>query len=94
MSHNPYSYKTAMKAILQDSPVVAVMKTLPRGNGDWPGYSYVYSQISKACDYMMNSAHIGLTDEHVRTMAILGCGHEETMKAELWRLRGRGFLKE
>jgi hypothetical protein len=33
-----------------------------------------------------------LSDEHVRLMAIMGCGHEETMKAEMHRLIGRGYI--
>lgn len=77
--------------VCQESPVEAELKTLPRDNGDWSGFSYVYDQISKACDVMGKTPHIALSNEHVHAMAVLGCGHEETMKAEMWRLRNRGL---
>lgn len=76
----------------KESPVESELKTLPRGNGDWPGFDYVYRQIANACDAMGKIPHIALSDEHVHAMAVLGCGHEETMKAEMWRLRNRKFI--
>ena len=74
------------------SPTEQVRKNLPRGDGAWPGFDYVYGQLYAACDAMAKSS-LHLSDEHIRAMAVLGCGHEETMKAEMWRLRGRGFIR-
>lgn len=73
-----------------ESPVETERKTLPRGDGQWPGFARVYQTISGACDRMGQSAS-RLNEEHVRAMAILGCGHEETMKYEQMRLRSRGW---
>ncbi len=75
-----------------ESPVEEIRKTLPRGTGDWVGYSHVYRNIAQACELMARKKYIYLSEEHVRTMAILGCGHEETMKYEQMRLRMRGFI--
>ena len=75
-----------------DSPVEKMRKTLPRGDGAWGGFDYVYIQIKEACERMAVARYVALSDEHVTAMAILGCGHEETMKAEMWRLRGRKFI--
>jgi len=78
--------------IPQDSPVEVIRKQLPRGTGDWPGYDVVYRKLYDACMRMAQTQYVYLSDEHVRAMAILGCGDEETMKAEQMRLRSRGFL--
>lgn len=80
---------TAVKA---ESPVETIRKELPRGKGDFPGYSRCYTIISAACQRLAES-NLYLSDEHVRAMAILGCGHEETMKAEMMRLMHRGFAR-
>ena len=76
---------------LADSPVEDERKTLPRGSGDWLGYEAVYRNISQACDKMAVSGH-RLTDLHVTSMAILGCGHEETMKLHQILLRTYGWI--
>lgn len=78
--------------IIIDSPVEQVRKQLPRGDGNWPGYAYVYKNIADACQKMAETEYIYLSDEHVDAMAILGSGHEETMKAEQARLRMRRFI--
>jgi hypothetical protein len=78
--------------VIRDSPVEQVRKKLPRGDGQWPGYSTVYQKISAACDRMGRMPYVCLSDEHVDAMAVLGCGHEETMKAMLHHLRYRGFV--
>lgn len=76
----------------QDSPVEQRRKQLPRGNGDWPGYSKVYATIAQACQRMATTTYIYLSDEHVNAMAVLGSGDEMTMKYEQMRLRDRGFI--
>lgn len=86
------SKKQILNAAAPDSPVETVRKTLPRGTADWAGFDYVYGKISAACEQMAQTRYVALSDEHVTSMAILGCGHEETMKAEMWRLRSRGFI--
>jgi len=75
-----------------DSPVDHIRKQLPRGNGDWPGFDVVYYRLKCAAHKMAGEPHMCLSDEHVRLMAIMGCGHEETMKAEMHRLIGRGYI--
>jgi len=80
-------WKTAM-----DSPVEERRKELPRGDANWAGFPYVYKCISMACEKMAMNPYLHLSDEHVNAMAVLACGHEETMKYELSRLRMRGFL--
>lgn len=75
------------------SPVEQRRKELPRGNGGWRGYSYVYGRIQAACEAMGRTRYVALSEEHVNAMAVLGSGHEETMKYEMHRLRMRGFIK-
>jgi hypothetical protein len=77
----------------QISPTEEVRRTLPRGDGQWKGFESVYRRLSAACERMGQVKYVHLSDEHVRSMAIMGCGHEETMKAEQHRLFGRGFLR-
>ena len=74
------------------SPVEQRRKELPRGNGSWAGFEHVYRNIAKACERMARAKYIYLSEEHINAMAVLGCGHEETMKYEQMRLRGRGFI--
>jgi hypothetical protein len=78
--------------MIQLSPVEQRRKELPKGDGQWPGYAHVYASISRACTKMAATPYIRLSDEHVNAMAVLGCGHEETMKYEQARLHMRGFL--
>ncbi len=75
--------------IAMESPVEAIRKNLPHGNGDWVGYGYVYANIAAACERMGANPYLRCSEEHERSMAILGCGHEETMKYEQMRLRDR-----
>ncbi len=75
-----------------DSPVDHIRKQLPRGNGDWSGFDVVYYRLKCAAHKMADEPYMHLSNEHVRLMAIMGCGHEETMKAEMHRLMGRGYI--
>jgi hypothetical protein len=68
---------------MQDSPVEKIRKTFPSGNLDWPGNSHVYDKLKKAADAMGRTTSTHLSYDHLLTMAILGCGHEETMKAHM-----------
>lgn len=74
-----------------DTPVDSVRKRLPRGNGAWPGFDVVYNRLQRAAHMMATEKYAGCSDEHITLMAIMGCGHEETMKAEMHRLSGRGY---
>jgi hypothetical protein len=76
----------------QDSPVETLRKQLPHGNGKWPGWEQVYWNLSLAADAMGMSPHAKGRDLHVRTMAVMGTGHEETMKAHQLILRSYGWL--
>lgn len=79
--------------LMGDSPVEKALKAGPRGNGNWPGWSEVYSRISAACDKMGLNRHTHCSDEHVGTMADLGSGHEERMKYRQMWLRTYGWIK-
>jgi hypothetical protein len=76
----------------QDDPVEQERKTLPRGSGDWPGFDHVYEQLQRACFRLASSSTTRCGDDHVHLMAVLGSGHEETMKAEMAVARSRGLL--
>ena len=76
---------------ITDSPVEKRRKELPRGNGEWAGFESVYITIARAAEAMGNS-RCRLSELHVSTMAILGCGEEETMKAHLAILRQYGWI--
>lgn len=75
-----------------DTPVDHVRKQLPRGDGAWQGFDSVYDRLQRAAHKMASEKYMRGSDEHVTLMAILGCGHEETMKAEMHRLIGRGYV--
>ena len=80
------------KGLPQMSPVTARRQELPRGNADWAGYAAVYANIAAGCESMARTRYVYLSEEHVNAMAVLGCGHEETMKYEQMRMRQRGFI--
>lgn len=84
--------KPQYRGIPQDSPVEARRKELPRGKGDWPGWAHVCDNLARGCEQMARTEYVYLSDEHVNAMAVLGCGHEETMKYEQDRMRSRGFI--
>lgn len=75
------------RPLYMPSPIDDEMKNLPRGAADWPGYQSVYLKLQKAAGCMRDQKYFHLSTEHARLMAVIGCGHEETMKAELHRLR-------
>lgn len=79
-----------MKTLPQDSPVEQRRKELPRGNGSWAGWESVYDRLAAAAERLSRTLH--LSEEHENLMAALGCGHEETMKAELHRCYSRGLI--
>lgn len=81
-----------LNAPLPDSPVETRMRELARGTGDWEGFGYVWEQLQIGCHAMAKRRYVYLSQEHVNAMGILGCGHEETMKAEMWRMRQRGWI--
>lgn len=86
-------FNRSLNSPMPDSPTEQVRKTLPKGDGNWPGFEHVYRNIAAACEKMARTKYIYLSEEHITSMAILGCGHEETMKYEQMRLRGRGFIQ-
>lgn len=75
-TYNPF-------AIPQDSPTEKLRKQLPQGNCDWAEYDKTQARLSKACQLMAKERYVYLSDLHIKTMAVLGCGHEETMKAHV-----------
>jgi hypothetical protein len=79
------NYKT------EDSPVEKRRKELPQGNCDWVGWEYVANNLKNAAQKMALSDY-WLSDWHIETMAVLGCGHEETMKAHQMLLRTYNWI--
>lgn len=67
----------------RDNPVDEVRKDLPKGNGDWPGFDSVYTRLQRAAEHLAKGTYTHLGADHVTTMAIMGCGDEETMKGWL-----------
>ncbi len=80
------------RGMVLDSPVDHVRKQLPRGDGQWTGFDAVYMKLQEAAHRMAQEKYMLCSDEHVTLMAIMGSGHEETMKAEMHRLIGRGYI--
>ena len=83
--------RSLFPAVLPESPVQTALKAGPRGNGEWPGFSHVYRAISQACDRMGLTPGVARNEFHVMSMADLGSGHEERMKARLQLLRVYGW---
>jgi len=78
---------------IDDDPVEKVRKELPRDDGNWPGYDYVYSKIQEGCMKMAKTKYVYLYDDHVAAMADLGSGCEERMKWRLAWMREFGYVK-
>ena len=76
----------------KDDPVEQERKKLPQGSGDWPGHDFVWDYLQQCAHVLSKNPQTRCGDEHVMLMAIMGCGHEETMKAELHRLYGRNLI--
>lgn len=74
------------------SPVDSRRMELPKGDGNWPGFDHVYSKLQEAAHRIAEDPRLLCSSEHIEIMAILGCGHEETMKAELARCYSRGWI--
>lgn len=66
--------------ILRDSPVETRRKELPKGNADWPGYDRCYERLQFAAKHLAKNQYTRLCQDHVDVMAVMGSGHEETMK--------------
>lgn len=81
-----------MNGLPQDSPVEILRKSLPRGNGQWPGFDHVYRNLAVAAEAMGKNRQTRGGEFHVKTMAVLGSGHEETMKTHQLLLRFYGWL--
>ena len=85
--------KTEFLSISQDSPVENVRKTLPQGDCEWKGAESVTNKLQYAAHEMAKQPHHLRSDIHVKTMAVIGCGDEETMKDHLIWLNTYGWLK-
>lgn len=57
-----------MTRIPQDSPTEARRKELPRGDGNWPGYSAVYRNIAAGCEKMARAKYVYLSYEHIEQL--------------------------
>ena len=82
--------KSAIKnKVIKNAPVEIERQNFPRGNGQWAGFEYVYNFLDKKAQELAGNKNTYLSAEHVRVMAVMGCGHEETMKEEMWYWRNR-----
>ena len=79
-----------MSRPIADSPTEQLRKQLPRGNWSGPVAELVYRRLANIADQMSRSNNY-LSDWHVETMAVMGTGHEETMKGHLGLLTSSGW---
>jgi hypothetical protein len=78
---------------INDSPVEEERKLMPRGDGNWPGYNYVYSKLQEAAEFLARDGYTRIGYDHVRIMAAMGSGHEETMKGLMGLAMAYGWCK-
>lgn len=78
--------------VIGPNPIEQALKAGPRGNGEWPGYDVVYCNISAAAEKMGRNPNAHLSNDHIETMADLGSGHEERMKARQMWLRDHNWI--
>lgn len=50
---------------MKDSPVEVLRKTLPKGDGQWAGYDYVYGKLQDAAMYLAKDPYTRCGDDHV-----------------------------
>jgi hypothetical protein len=79
----------------QDNPTEKLRKTLPKGNGDWPGYNYVWNKLQEAAHFLAlnKNRYLYLSNDHVEIMAVMGTGNEELMKGKMLFARDMGWIK-
>jgi len=65
-------------------------RALPQGDWNWPGSDLVSRNLQKGAQTLASWAYLG--DLHVKTMAVLGCGNEETCKAHQLILIQYGYI--
>lgn len=60
-------------------------KMLPKGDWNWEGSTEVSQELQRFAYFHSVGGHDGCKYEHIRLMAVLGCGDETTCKEELKR---------
>lgn len=81
--------------VIADSLTEKRRKELPRGEWiDCRASAAVYRKLSHSATKMGMDKYMRLSDLHVETMAVMGTGHEETMKNHLHLLRMYGWLDD
>ena len=70
--------------LLAESPVEQRRKELLQGDCNWLGYDAVYTNLQKAAEKLSSGKYTRLSGNHIETMAVMACGHEETMKS--WQM--------
>jgi hypothetical protein len=88
----PFGRLHTFAPLHQDSPVEQARKAGSCGDGTWPGFSHVYANIALGAEAMARNAYRRCSEDHVQTMADLGSGHEERMKARQMWLREYGYI--
>lgn len=78
---------------MKDSPVEVVRKQMPRGTGQWKGFDHVYGKLQEAAEYLAKGTYTRCNEDHVRVMAAMGSGDEETMKGTLHLCYTYGWAK-
>jgi hypothetical protein len=69
--------------VFMESPVEKLRKTLPRGDASWSGYAEVYIALARIADKYGADPKMHGYGLHITTMAVMGTGHEETMRKHL-----------
>ncbi len=88
MGYSTRNYKT-----VTPSPTETRRLELPQGNADWPGYAVVYDRLQQAAYNLASNKSTYLSNDHIETMAVLGTGHEETMKYWFHVCLNNGWVK-
>jgi hypothetical protein len=65
-------------------------RELPQGDWSWDTHG-TSARLQKAAHKIAASPSCYLSDLHMQTMAVLGCGHEETCKAHLLLMVQYGY---
>jgi len=73
--------------------VTARRKAMLQGDWDWPGAVSVSRNLQDAALKIARSPYGHSCDLHLQTMAVLGCGHEETCKAHQMLLQSYGYIQ-
>ncbi len=76
---------------MKPTPTEQRMSELPHGDGNWPGADVAWARLQRVSQHLASDKNTHLSDDHIHTMAVMGCGHEETTKAWVMYCIDRGW---